>query len=207
MKSHYLIVESCLLSLAAVTLAFPGNGWKAKLGELRERAAAPINSVEDSDELLGDLISPGPSSLVGKVRHIDPHDFIKLTIRLQSVADIITGKTDGQSMDTNYATPGQLGSPQCLNDACCVWKYAADEMAAKFKGDSGRCNLYARGAIRLGFHDAGTWKKGMQTGGADGSMILSDELSRPINRGLEEIVDQMRTWYSSLFSLFIKPSY
>ena len=67
-------------------------------------------------------------------------------------------------------------------------------MAAKFKGESGRCNLFARGAIRLGFHDAATWKKGMTTGGADGSMILTDELSRDINRGLEEIVDQMRTW-------------
>jgi hypothetical protein len=113
----------------------------------------------------------------------------------QGVAAIITGKADGQSTDISYIIPGQLGSPQCMEDACCVWKYVADEMVAKFKGDSGRCNLYARGAIRLGFHDAGTWKKGMQTGGADGSIILSDELSRPINRGLEEIVDQMRGWY------------
>ena len=67
-------------------------------------------------------------------------------------------------------------------------------MTAKFKGDSGRCNLYARGAVRLGFHDAGAWKKGMTDGGADGSMIITDEITRPINRGLEEIVNQMRTW-------------
>jgi hypothetical protein len=81
-----------------------------------------------------------------------------------------------------------------MQDTCCVWKYVADEMAAKFKGDSGRCNLYARGAVRLGFHDAAAWKKGMSYGGADGSMILTDEISRDINRGLEEIVDQTRMW-------------
>ena len=67
MKSHSLIVQSCLMTLVAFTLAFPGEGWKAKLGELRERAAAPINSIEDSNEMLGDLISPGPSTPVGKV--------------------------------------------------------------------------------------------------------------------------------------------
>jgi hypothetical protein len=110
------------------------------------------------------------------------------------IADIIVGKADAQTTDSNYAAPGPLDTQACMQDTCCVWKYAADEMAAKFKGESGRCNLFARGAIRLGFHDAATWKKGMTTGGADGSMILTDELSRDINRGLEEIVDQMRTW-------------
>ena len=97
----------------------------------------------------------------------------------------------------------QLGTPQCQQDACCVWKYAVDDMVSTFAGASGRCNLYARGAVRLGFHDAAGWKKGMTYGGADGSMILTDEISRPINKGLEEIVDQMRTWYvlSCHFSL------
>jgi hypothetical protein len=114
---------------------------------------------------------------------------------IQSVADIILGKADGQDTNSTYAVPGELGTPSCMQDTCCVWKYVADEMAEKFKGDSNRCNLYARGAVRLGFHDAGAWKKGMTSGGADGSMILTDELSRDINRGLEEIVDQMRTWY------------
>ena len=103
------------------------------------------------------------------------------------------GKVDSQSNDM-YNAPGQLGTPICAQDTCCVWKYVADEMAAKFRGDSNRCNLFARGAVRLGFHDAGAWAKGMDYGGADGSMILTDEISRPINRGLEEIVDQMRIW-------------
>jgi hypothetical protein len=118
----------------------------------------------------------------------------RLTLRIKAIADIIVGKADGQSTDSNYAVPGQLGTPECRADPCCVWKYVADEMTAKFKGDSGRCNLYARGAVRLGFHDAAAWKKGMSSGGADGSMILTDEISKSINRGLEEIVDQSRQW-------------
>jgi hypothetical protein len=117
-----------------------------------------------------------------------------LTLSSKAVADIIVGKADGQSTDNAYAVPGELGTPACMQDSCCVWKYVADDMAAKFKGDSGRCNLYARGAVRLGFHDAAAWKKGMSNGGADGSMILTDEISRDINRGLEEIVDQTRMW-------------
>jgi catalase (peroxidase I) len=69
------------------------------------------------------------------------------------------------------------------------------DMVKSFTGDSGRCNLLARGAVRLGFHDAGAWKKGMTTGGADGSMILTDEISRDVNKGLEEIVSATRVWY------------
>jgi hypothetical protein len=68
-------------------------------------------------------------------------------------------------------------------------------MAQRFTGDSGRCNLYARGAIRLGFHDAASWRKGMTFGGADGSILFNDEILRSDNFGLEEIVDQMRQWY------------
>jgi hypothetical protein len=75
-----------------------------------------------------------------------------------------------------------------------VWKYVADEMTAKFRGNSVRCNAFARGAVRLGFHDAGTWKKGQSYGGADGSMILTDELSRPANAGLSEIVGVTKGW-------------
>jgi hypothetical protein len=116
------------------------------------------------------------------------------------VADIIMGKADGQSTEAGYNAP-QLGTPQCQQDTCCVWQYVVNEMVAKFSGDSGRCNLYARGAVRLGFHDAGAWKKGMTYGGADGSMILTNEISRDINRGLEEIVDATRTW--SVSHLFV----
>jgi hypothetical protein len=104
------------------------------------------------------------------------------------------GSADSQSNDRINGAVPKLESPECAKDRCCAWKYIADEMAAKFKGDSGRCNQFARASVRLAFHDAGTWQKGNAVGGADGSMILTDELSRPINQGLSEIVDVSKGW-------------
>jgi Peroxidase len=68
-------------------------------------------------------------------------------------------------------------------------------MTLAFKGPSGRCTALARGAVRLGFHDAAAWEKTLSYGGADGSMILTDEVSRAENAGLQEIVNQMRNWF------------
>ncbi|KAI8183900.1 Versatile peroxidase VPL1 [Colletotrichum sp. SAR 10_66] len=57
---------------------------------------------------------------------------------------------------------------------------------------------YGYGAIRLGFHDAAGWSKGTgNLGGADGSIVLSSsEASRVENKGLEEIIEQTKTWYN-----------
>lgn len=85
-----------------------------------------------------------------------------------------------------------------------MWKFVTDAMVATFRGESGRCNALARGAVRLGFHDAGAWNKTMTYGGADGSLILTNEVSLDANRGLEEIVNQMREWYVAS-SLLISP--
>jgi len=70
-------------------------------------------------------------------------------------------------------------------------------MEKRFKGRSGRCNKWARFAVRLGFHDAGTWSKyTADYGGADGSIILSGtELSRGENNGLQDISVKMQKWY------------
>lgn len=61
------------------------------------------------------------------------------------------------------------------------------------------CNDLARAAIRLGFHDAGTWS--LETGplgGADGSIILAGECeSRDENRGMETICEQTRRWFDA----------
>lgn len=59
-------------ALATTILAYPGAGkgagkWKQTLAELQRRAATPIDSPEDSNELLGDLLTPGPTTPVGKV--------------------------------------------------------------------------------------------------------------------------------------------
>ena len=62
---HYSLLIAALSAVLPFGSAFPGLG-KA-LVEIRARAAAPITSVEDSNELVGDLVSPGPSTPVGQV--------------------------------------------------------------------------------------------------------------------------------------------
>lgn len=69
-------------------------------------------------------------------------------------------------------------------------------MENTFRGTAGRCNGLARGAIRLGFHDAAGWAKSSNFGGADGSILLTDEMSRVENNGLQEIAAQTQTWYA-----------
>ncbi|KAF2396891.1 heme peroxidase [Trichodelitschia bisporula] len=165
------------------TFAAPGSEWKERLAtEVERRAARPANGPDDSSELLGDLVTPGPTTPIGK-----------------TIADILVGKADGQSSES-YPLGGlmlpPLGSAPCKADTCCVWHYIANDMAVRFRGISGRCNKYARGAVRLGFHDAGAWKKGLDFGGADGSILLSDELSRSDNNGLQEIAQVTQQWYA-----------
>lgn len=168
------------LTLLTQTLAHPGHGamWKERLSEIQERAARPVDDPDDSSELLGDLVTPGPTSPVGHI-----------------VADILVGNQDAQSTAFQMMAAGALGSDACKKDTCCVWKYVAMEMAMKFRGPSGRCTSFARGAVRLGFHDAAAWKKGLDHGGADGGLLLTDEISRPVNHGLEEIAAVTKAWY------------
>lgn len=76
-------------------------------------------------------------------------------------------------------------------------------MTSAFTGSRKQCNNLARAAIRLGFHDAGTWSsdlaaQGQDFGGADGSIVLSgSEIGRRENRGLEQIAAQMQRWQRS----------
>jgi hypothetical protein len=131
----------------------------------------PENEAEDIPILIGD-IKDGGTSPIGK-----------------TIARIITELESGQSNVAGYQIPGQLGTPKCKADTCCVWAHVSMQLTNLFRGQSGRCNRYARAAIRLGFHDAGTWKEGLEYGGADGSIILAkEEISRPDNRGLQDIV-------------------
>ena len=58
----------------------------------------------------------------------------------------------------------------------------------------------ARAAIRLGFHDAGTWSQalanaGQDFGGADGSFVLFDEITRPENKGLENVTAFVKEYH------------
>ncbi|KAF2820355.1 heme peroxidase, partial [Ophiobolus disseminans] len=75
-------------------------------------------------------------------------------------------------------------------DPCCRWYYISEELDEEFVDADGTCNSLARQSIRMGFHDAGTWSAklaaaGQNYGGADGSLVMFDELTRPENFGLE----------------------
>jgi hypothetical protein len=179
MRFSDLLASLAILSATVPeTLAHPGSVWKERLAEIQARAARPVDGPDDSSELLGDLVTLGPNTKVGKL-----------------VADLLVGKQDAQSSEINQKAAGSLGSAACQKDTCCVWTYLAAEMAQTFRTSSGRCNKFARGAVRLAFHDSGPWKKGLDHGGADGSLLLSNEMSRPVNKGLEEIASVTNGWY------------
>jgi hypothetical protein len=74
MKLKNILLHSALASLIPAALAHPGHKWAAKLKEIQERAARPVDGPDDSSELLGDLVTPGPTTPVGKVRSPTPTD-------------------------------------------------------------------------------------------------------------------------------------
>ncbi|KAL2070244.1 hypothetical protein VTL71DRAFT_13270 [Oculimacula yallundae] len=136
---------------------------------------------DDSLELLGDLRPErgGPKSPVGWV-----------------IWGILTGSTEPQGFTEWQGGLSSPSSQKCITDTCCIWRHIALDMEKLFRGQSGRCTKYARAAIRLGFHDAGTWSKFDEDyGGADGSIILANELGRPENNGLQEIGAVTLSWY------------
>jgi len=151
--------------------AYPKMGNTIR--EVEQKAARRQGG--ESRVLIGD-IKDGGTTAVGK-----------------SVANIILDNESGQSSEAGYNPPGLLGSSKCVADTCCVWWYISKVLSITFLGPSGRCNAVARAAIRLGFHDAGTWSQpladsGTDFGGADGSIILSkSEINRPENNGLQVI--------------------
>jgi hypothetical protein len=141
-------------------------------------APEPVDPNEDGSppgELIGDLLT-GITTPIG-----------------QSIANILLGTESGQS-DTPGTPPAKGGVAGCKSskDKCCIWYSISADLTRDFRGPTGRCNDMARAAIRLGFHDAGTWSKklaaaGQDFGGADGSFVLFNEITRKENRGLELI--------------------
>jgi hypothetical protein len=128
-----------------------------------------------------------PQNLIGDLR------FKQITPVGISVANIILSTEPGQS-DVIGTPPKNLAACKSSTDPCCVWYFISQDLTKEFKGHTGRCNDKARAAIRLGFHDAGTWSQpladsGKDFGGADGSLVLFGEVTRGENRGLEDIVE------------------
>lgn len=67
------------------------------------------------------------------------------------------------------------------------------ELTQLFKTPEGQCNEYARGAVRLGFHDAGTYDRNANNGGADGSFLMDfGEHLRRENNGLQRTREVLR---------------
>ncbi len=65
MKVDAFVIQAVLVILLPSSNAHPGSKWEQKLKEIR--AAAPIDSPEDSTELIGDLVNGGAKTAVGKV--------------------------------------------------------------------------------------------------------------------------------------------
>lgn len=112
-----------------------------------------------------------------------------------SVANIILSSESGQS-DVMGVKPKGTSDCKTSTDPCCIWYFISRDLTDDFLGHTGRCNDKARAAIRLGFHDAGTWSQkladaGQDFGGADGSIALfaGDEMKRGENNGLQDIVE------------------
>ena len=167
-----------LLACVPLIEAYPGMG--DKMVEMR-RAANKIKR-QASKELIGDLKTLADS---------------KLTSIGKDIKAIILDQKSAESSTIDSSIPaGAIGSAACKADACCHWKWLAYEMTARFNGTSGRCSKFARQAVRLGFHDAGVWSKDSGYGGADGSILLSNEMSRADNNGLSVIADQTNKWYT-----------
>jgi manganese peroxidase len=168
------------LAGSSAVLAYPGFGEKLEhIKRLEPRQEEP--------EMIGDL------------EYLDDEE---LSPTGRAVKDILLGDAQGEDLTSTYILVPPKNSAACAADTCCIWKYIADDMRDAMIGSALRCNNVARAAVRLGFHDAGTWSKSTGTGGgADGSIVLANECEdRSDNNGLEEICAQIRIWYNQYSS-------
>ncbi|KAK3998050.1 versatile peroxidase VPL1 [Cladorrhinum sp. PSN332] len=175
-----LLTTLSLLQITPITAYTHGPRILESLNNL-----ASLTKRQSTPELLADLKTLPNSQLTSVGRIIKD---ILLNDRSTNSPQDFAG--------VRYSAPGALGSTACQQSTCCVWKYAADEMYSTFRNTAtGTCNSLARQAVRLAFHDAGTWSKTLGGSGADGSIILAGEWTRGENRGMEDIVARIQTWY------------
>jgi hypothetical protein len=180
-RSPVISMRSPILLIAALACthfahAYPGMGQKMEEIKKLDR--------RQSNQMIGDL---------------ETLDDDELSDTGRVIKDILLGDASAEDLTTITVLVPPKDSQACRDDTCCIWKYIADEMRNAMIGSALRCNNIARGSIRLGFHDAGTWSRSTGTGGgADGSIVLAGECeARGENDGLEETCAQMRVWYNS----------
>ncbi|KAK2057357.1 peroxidase [Colletotrichum caudatum] len=169
--------------VAGVAFAHPGMDMKKLMADAELRIRQ-FGGGGPSTELIGDL---------AELRERE------LSQTGTAIRDILIAEAPGDDVETFYddSDLAPRDSEDCASDECCIWKYIADDMARQMVGNAGRCNSVARGAVRLGFHDAASWSKSTGGTGADGSIILANECkTRSDNKGLEEICDIMSGWYA-----------
>lgn len=172
-----------LLSTAAATAHAHSFSARA-LADLQRHSAHSTRS----NTLLGDLArNPGNLSPSGA-----------------EISGVLMGMRPATADPTGYAPPGPQGSSQCNGDVCCTWSHiVSDSLRGAFVSDQG-CTSLARGAIRLGFHDAAAWNSSLSKGGADGSIVLNaQESARADNKGLEAITAQTKSWFDQYKGLNI----
>lgn len=165
-----------IILASSVVSASPYHASRELFADLRN---TPVLATR-STSLLGDLLTEATSTLsaVGA-----------------EISSILTGVLDAIADGDNYRPPGGIDSPECAADTCCKWCHIMDDIRGSFSDGDG-CSASARGAIRLGFHDAAAWQSSLSSGGADGSVVLnSEELARPENRGLQDIAAQTQAWF------------
>ncbi|KAI0888096.1 putative class II peroxidase [Annulohypoxylon maeteangense] len=161
--------------VAPQALAYPGMG--RTLAQIQSHRDNTI--VKRSTELLGDL------------KTTKDQDLTPAGSSIKSVLGGGSAIADGST----YKPLGDLASDTCKKSTLCVWYHIVQDLKVAFTDSTG-CTDLARGAIRQGFHDAAAWDKDSSHGGADGSLLLSDEMSRVDNLGLEDIAAQTKGWYS-----------
>lgn len=162
----------------------PGDNWSNGAGQGGSQGGGQGGWTGDSFDahsLLGDLKTVPDKSL---------------TTVGSDIKKILQGSANPTSRERYLGCPS-MNSQRCKRDTCCVWQYISNELEEQFRGEAGRCTRWARYAVRIGFHDAGTWslKTASQGGGADGSIVLSDELTRGENLGLQQIGEYYQTIY------------
>jgi hypothetical protein len=179
MRSSFILLTS-----VSISAAYPSTGGSLNslLSKLSERKNTKLFEP-DSIQMIGDLRPAFIGSTGGPRRDVG-----------WAVWGILTASSPARSTTGWQGSLTSIDNDKCKADTCCVWRHIALEMERQFRGQSGRCTAAARAAVRLGFHDAGTWSNFTEDyGGADGSILLSrmsgrePELFRPENTGLQHI--------------------
>lgn len=122
----------------------------------------------------------------------DLHTLGVISPTANAIALILSQDSTGQNATKGPipATKEEAAFPQCFE-----WYGISAQLTALFNATDGSgCTDLARAAIRISFHDAGTWSQNLSTqgqnfGGADGSIFLFQEWQRSENAGMQENIE------------------